>query len=960
MAKNTIPKAYESKQYEDDMYAAWETSGFFNPDQLPGERTESFSIVLPPPNVTGTLHMGHAVMLALEDIMVRFARMRGKRALWVPGTDHAAIATQAKVERLLMKEGMKDPRRELGREAFLKRVEAFAAESHDIIVNQAKKMGASLDWSREAFTLDAQRNRAVNAAFKRMHEDGLIYRGDRIVNWCPRCKSTLADDEVEYREEKTTFYYFTYGPVVIGTARPETKFADKVLIVHPDDARYASWVGKEMEVEWIEGPVMAKVVADEAAEMDMGSGAMTITPAHSFVDFDLAKKYGFDIVKIIDEDGNLTAAAGSFAGKNAHAAREEIVAVLQKKGLVDHVDENYVHNLSVCYRCGEAVEPLPKLQWFIDVNKPFPFRASSHAPMEGVKDGQEVTLKGLMRHVVETGQIEILPDRFHKTYFHWIDNLRDWNISRQLWYGHRVPVWYREGEMQIGEKPQSDGWEQDPDTLDTWFSSGLWTISTLGWPDQTQDLRVYHPTSVLETGYDILFFWVARMILMTTYALGEVPFRHVYLHGLIRDEQGRKMSKSLENIIDPLEMIEKHGADATRLSLVIGTTPGNDTKLSEEKVAAYRNFANKLWNIARYILSSSSRVTPTGPAIGGEAESSLDAQSSREMTLADRWIASRFARVTDEVTRHLERYEFSQAGEKLRDFTWNELADWYLEVSKVPSQQRASLAGGPLRTDLLTTILSDLLKLWHPFMPFVTEALWSHMAIASDDANDVGAEGSFRRSLDSTGSAGLARDDSPVSAVGDLARDDSAQNLLMIQSWPIADLSQKDEQAERDFALLQQAITAIRNIRAQYQIEPKSFVDVRMETTDDHAAGVLEENWEIVQTLAKVKDIRSDAVQGVTAAAILGPLTIHVALPVDPVAERARLVKARDEKVRYIQTTQAKLENGDFVSKAPARVVEEMRAKLEMARGELEGIEKQMQEIASFSSTRFARSGSSQ
>ncbi len=882
MSENEIPKAYNSKQYEDDIYATWEKSGFFNPDNLPGDRTESFSIVLPPPNVTGTLHMGHAVMLAIEDIMVRFARMRGKRALWVPGTDHAAIATQTKVEKMLMKDGIKDPRGELGRDEFLKRVEQFASESHDIIVNQAKKMGASMDWSREAFTLDAARNHAVNTAFKMMYDDGLIYRGDRIVNWCPRCKSTLADDEVEYREEKTKFYYFKYGPVVIGTARPETKFADKVIIVHPDDARYQKWVGQEMEVEWIEGSVKAKMVADVAAEMELGSGAMTITPAHSFVDFELAKKYGFEVLTIIDENGNLTSAAGSFAGKNAHDAREEIVAVLQKKGLVDHIDENYVHNLSICYRCGTAVEPLPKLQWFIDVNKPFAFRASTHAPIDGLTDGQKLTLKEMMQHVVRSKQIEIIPDRFEKTYFHWIDHLRDWCISRQVWYGHRVPAWYKNQELFVGEKPAGDEWQQDPDTLDTWFSSGLWTISTLGWPEQSDDLRIFHPTSVLETGYDILFFWVARMILMTTYAVGEVPFRVVYLHGLIRDEQGRKMSKSLDNIIDPLEMIGKFGADATRLSLVIGTTPGNDTKLSEEKVAGYRNFTNKLWNIARFVLLSS------------DASSPEPVEVAKSKTLADRWILSRFATVTDEVTNHLEKYEFSQAGEKLRDFTWNEFADWYLEVSKVEKKEVRSKK----QEEILLKILRDLLILWHPFMPFVTEALWK----------------------------------------------EGHQDLLIIQPWSTADLSQKDVQAEKEFAVLQELIVAIRNIRSEHHIEPKTRITVFLIASSEQRT-LIESNQEIIKTLARVETLmfaQTDVEDAATA--LVGTVRVFVPLAgaLDQSKQQARLQTELADLDRYLESVEQKLANIEFTSKAPAHVVETMKQKRDEAHARRETLAKQL------------------
>ena len=877
MGKQEMPKAYESKEYEDDIYAAWETSGFFNPDNLPGERTESFSIVLPPPNVTGTLHMGHAVMLAIEDIMVRFQRMRFKKTLWLPGTDHAAIATQTKVEKLLIEGGMKDPRTELGREEFLKRVEAFAAESHDIIVNQAKKMGASLDWSREAYTLDQKRNHAVNTVFKMMFDDGLIYRGDRMVNWCPRCKSTLADDEVEYREEITKFYYFKYGPVVIGTARPETKFLDKIIVVHPDDERYAQYVGKEMEVEWIEGPVKAQMVADNAADMEMGTGAMTITPAHSFVDFDLAQKYGFEIHKIINEDGNLTSVAGSFAGKNARASREKIVEALEKKGLVDHIDENYVHNLSVCYRCGIGIEPLPKVQWFINVNKQFTFRTSKRAPIEGLTDGQQVTLKEVMQHVVRTKQIDIVPDRFEKIYFHWIDNLRDWNISRQIWFGHRVPVWYKDDQTIVGEAPKETGWQQDIDTLDTWFSAGIWTFSTLGWPDETEDLNVFHPTSVLETGYDILFFWVARMILMTSYTLGEVPFKQVYLHGLVRDEKGRKMSKSLDNIINPLDMIAQFGADATRLSLIIGSTPGNDTKLSEAKVAGYRNFTNKLWNISRFVL--------------GSVETVEHADSVEVVTLADKWILSRFATVSSEITEHLERNEFSQAGEKLRDFTWNEFADWYLEIAKIQK--------GTTTDKNLLYILEHLLAYWHPFMPFVTETIWKQI---------------------------------------------EPEAMLMVHQWPMVSFEQ-DLESEKEFTQVRDLIVAVRNIRAEYKVDQKKMIFISIKTSDQR---VIESQIEIVKKLAKVEQVSfDDKTQDNTfASVVLGEIVVSVNFAglVDREKEQQRIAIEIKETKNYLALLEQKLGNTEFTQKAPEQVIAGMKEKKQQAEQKLTALhEQQMQ-----------------
>ncbi len=915
MGKLEMSKAYEAKQYEDAIYAAWERSGFFNPDNLPGDRKETFSIVLPPPNVTGTLHMGHAVMLAVEDVMVRFNRMRGKKTLWLPGTDHAAIATQTKVEKLLMKDGMKDPRGQLGREAFLKRVEEFASASHDTIVNQAKKMGASLDWSREAYTLDAARNRAVNTVFKMMHDDGLIYRGHRLVNWCARCQSTLADDEVEYREEKTKFYYFKYGPVVIGTARPETKFLDKVIVVHPDDARYRDLVGKEFEVEWIEGKVKAKVIADAASEMEMGTGAMTITPAHSFVDFDLAKKYGFEVVQIIGENGKLTEAAGSFAGQDAHEAREAIVEKLAANGLVDHIDENYVHNLSVCYRCESPVEPLPKLQWFIDVNKLFTFRASSNAAIGGIKDGEQVTLKSLMSYVVRSEQIRIIPDRFKKTYFHWIDNLRDWNISRQIWFGHRVPVWYRsipplpdlsaealakaegglggvgvQSELFVGvQPPQGEGWVQDSDTLDTWFSAGLWTFSTLGWPDKTQDLRTFHPTSVLETGYDIIFFWVARMILMTTYALGEIPFKTVYLHGLVRDERGRKMSKSLDNVIDPLDMIKLYGADATRLSLVIGSTPGNDSKLSEAKVAGYRNFTNKLWNISRFVLSSVDR------------DATKVAKNPEPHTLTDRWILSRLASLQLEVTKHLEAYEFSQAGEKLRDFTWGEFADWYLEIAKI---QRLDSTDA-----ILLYILENLLVLWHPFMPFVTEEIWKHFSVPPLPEGGLGGVGV------------------PV--------------LLMIHPWPAPALDHHDLAVESAFDRVQSLIVAIRNIRSIHKLPPKVRVDVTI------VGAIPDGQEEIIRSLAGVGELtfahQAPHADGF-ASAVVDDVQIYVSLAglVDKQKEEAKLRAQATELKAYLDSLTVKLANTEFLSKAPPAVVASMRQKLSEAETKLRVIQSQL------------------
>jgi len=615
--------------------------------------------------------MGHAAMLAVEDILIRYHRMKGEKTLWLPGTDHAAIATASKVEQDLYKKTGKT-RHDLGREKFLDRVNQFAKESHDTIVHQVKKMGASLDWSREAYTLDVKRSLAVKTAFARMYKEGLIYRGDRIVNWDPKMQTTVSDDEVEWKEEQSSFYYLKYGSFIIGTARPETKFGDKYVVMHPKDKRYLKYKHRgKLELEWINGKITATIIKDSSVDMQFGTGVMTITPWHDRADFEIAERHNLNKEQIIDQKGKLLPIAGEFAGVHITKARPLLVEKLKEKGLVERIDENYTHRIATNSRGGGIIEPQIMRQWFIDVTKEFPY---PHAGLKGIKKGQKTTLKKLMLHVVKTKQIEILPKRFEKTYFHWIENLRDWCISRQIWFGHQIPVWYKGKEMKVGVKPpkgKGEAWKQDPDTLDTWFSSGLWTFSTLGWPKKTSDLKTYHPTSVLETGYDILFFWVARMILMSTYLVGEIPFRTVYLHGLVRDEKGKRMSKSLGNIIDPLTMVEKYGADATRLSLIIGAAPGNDLKLSEDRVRGYRNFANKLWNIARFVQINTSDYPSTRFARSGQA-----------LSVKDKKILSDFAKTKKQVTKLIEEYRLSQAAETLYHYAWHIFADKVLEDSK--------------------------------------------------------------------------------------------------------------------------------------------------------------------------------------------------------------------------------------------------------------------------------------
>ena len=684
-------KPYDAQAVETAIYKKWEESGYFNPDNLPPvedaegakhERTEPFSIVLPPPNVTGTLHLGHASMLAVEDIIVRFERMRGKKVLWIPGTDSAAIATQSKVEELLYK-AEKKPRHDIGRDELLRRIDVFTDESKTTIINQLRRMGASLDWSRYAYTMDAPRYGAVMEAFVRMYNAGLIYRGDRIVNWDPKMQTTVSDDEIERKEEVTPFYYFKYGPFVIGTVRPETKFGDKYVVMHPDDARYAQYKhGDKIDLEWINGPITATVIKDAAADMEVGSGVMTITPSHSAIDFDIAQRHGLDIEQVIDERGILLPIAGEFAGNHIKKARPFIVEKLKSKGLLEKVDEKYTNNIATNSRGGGIIEPQIKRQWFVAVNKEFD------------QKGKQTTLKQMMRDAVADGGIKITPDHFEKTYYHWIDNLRDWCISRQIWFGHRIPVWYKGDETYVGtEAPQGSGWEQDQDTLDTWFSSGLWTFSTLGWPETTPDLKLYHPTALLEPGYDILFFWVARMVLMSGFLLGEVPFKNVYLHGLVRDGQGRKMSKSLGNIINPLDMIEKYGADAVRLSLIMGASPGNDLRLDENRIRGYKHFANKVWNITRFVLSQE-RTGEIKPELKKEIDELIK-----------------------DVTKDIEGYRIDLAADRLYHYVWDRFAAEIIEESK----------GKPEYGATLYYILENSLKLLHPFMPFVTEEIWSSM-----------------------------------------------------------------------------------------------------------------------------------------------------------------------------------------------------------------------------------------
>lgn len=861
-----LAKNFESGEWESNLYKTWEESGAFTPKV--DRSKESYTIIMPPPNATGTLHLGHAMMLAIEDIFIRYKRMMGYSTLWLPGTDHAAIATQSKVESILAAEGVS--RYDLGRDAFLEKVKEFVADSQSTIRNQVRKMGSSCDWTREKYTMDEDVSQTVQEVFVSMFNDGLIYRGDRIVNWDPNMQTTVADDEVEYKEEKSKFYYFQFGPFVIGTARPETKFLDEVVIVHPDDERYKEWHGKEFEAEWINGKIKAKVIADSCADMNMGSGAMSITPAHSAIDFELAEKYGIAKPQVIDKEGKLMNCAGEFAGMKIAEAREKIVEKLSEKGLVVKIDEEYVHNLATNYRGGGVIEPQIMKQWFIDVNKE-------------VVDwkGKKKSLKQIALEVVNKGEIEIIPDRFNKTYFHWIENLRDWCISRQIWWGHRIPVYYKGEEVKAALNNPGEGWEQDPDTLDTWFSSGLWTFSTLGWPKPTEDFDYFHPTSLLETGYDIIFFWVARMIIMTTYATGAVPFKTVYLHGLVRDKQGRKMSKSLNNGIDPLEMIEKYGADAVRLSLIAGSTPGNDIRLYEEKIAGFRNFVNKIWNSGRFAFCNLE-----------EQELNIELKDKDIKTIADKWILTRLNEVIKEVSDLIENHRVSEAAIKIYDFLWSEYCDWYLEISKGEHKNPA----------VLLYVLKNILKLLHPFVPYVTEALWSNL---------------------------------------------KTNTLLIAEDWPKINPSYDFPEEANDMKMVIDVISSIRRLRAESKVEAAKKISAVIFSEKAH---ILEEKRSVIERLARLEDL-SISLSGdkpeksVSTLAKLSEIHLPLEGLVDFEEEKKRISKEIETISKYINGLKAKLENENFVSRAPKEVVEGEKEKLAEAENTLAKLESQIKSL---------------
>jgi valyl-tRNA synthetase len=871
MAKE-LQKQYNPAQVEDRIYDFWEKGGWFQ--ATPNSGKKPYTIVMPPPNITGQLHMGHALDNTLQDLLVRWRRMQGYETLWVPGTDHASIATEAKIVEALQKEGLS--KEDLGREKYLERAWAWKEQYGGRIVQQLRKLGSSCDWSRERFTMDEGCSKAVVEVFNRLYEKGLIYRGERIINWCPTCHTSISDIEVEYEEQQGHFWHIKYplkdgsDYLEIATTRPETMLGDTAVAVHPEDKRYAHMIGKTLIL-----PLTGReipVIADNYVDPEFGTGAVKITPAHDPNDFEVGLRHALPVINVMNEDATINENGGKYAGLNRYEARKQILVDLEEQGLLVKV-RDHAHNVGTCYRCSDTVEPWASQQWFVKM-KPLAEPAIE---------------------VVRNGTTKFVPERFDKIYFHWMENIRDWCISRQIWWGHQIPAWYCGdcGEVIVARqtpdtcpKCGSQKLTQDQDTLDTWFSSALWPFSTLGWPDNTDDLKYFYPTSDMVTGYDIIFFWVARMIFSGVEQMGESPFSTVFIHGLVRDAQGRKMSKSLGNGIDPLDVIEEYGADALRFTLATGVSPGNDMRFIEDKVRAARNFCNKIWNAVRYVLMNLEEGdTPCLPAT---------------LAIEDKWLLSLYNRLVGEVTENLEKYELGIAAQKLYDFFWDILCDWYIELSKSRMQEGGEAA---LRArQVLLYVLDGSLRLLHPFMPFITEEVWQALPHEGE--------------------------------------------TLMIQSWPTSNPALDFAREEREFNMVVEAIRAIRARRAELGVSPSKKARLNIQT--DYAA-VFAQGAPFLQRLASASHVEignsfdpAGSVQVITDAA---RIFIPMAELLDLDKERARLEKEKTTAQNEIAMIEKKLQNQGFVAKAPAAVVEGEREKLRKASERLAKIEESLAEL---------------
>ena len=845
--KKELAKTYDPREVEDRIYQFWLDGGYFHAEVNPEKKP--YTIVMPPPNITGQLHMGHAVDNTLQDILIRWRRMQGYEALWMPGTDHASIATEAKIVEAMAKEGVR--KEDIGREAFLERAWEWRRQYGGRIVQQLHKIGSSCDWERERFTLDEGCSKAVREVFVRLYEEGLIYRGERIINWCPHCHTSISDAEVEFEEQDAFFYHLRYpfadgsGYLELATTRPETMLGDTAVAVHPDDERYRALVGKNLILPLVDKEI--PVIADTYVEMDFGTGVVKITPAHDPNDFEVGLRHNLEVITVIDESGIMNEKAGRYQGMTAAECRKAIVKELEEKGYLLKV-EPIKHNVGHCYRCHTVIEPLVSMQWFVKM-----------AP-----------LAAPAIDAVRSGKTKFVPERFDKVYFNWMENIRDWCISRQLWWGHRIPAWYCAdcGEVVVSRedpavcpKCGSHHLRQDEDTLDTWFSSALWPFSTLGWPEKTPELDYFYPTDTLVTGYDIIFFWVARMMFSGIAHMGEVPFKNVFIHGLVRDAQGRKMSKSLGNGVDPIEVIDQYGADALRFSLATGNSPGNDMRFLEEKVQSSRNFANKLWNAARFIRMNL-----------GDGDVALTLPDT--LGMEDKWILSRFNRLVKEVTDNLEKFELGIAVQKLYDFIWDSFCDWYIELCKVHLQgERAEDA-----RRVLVYVMTGILKLLHPFMPFITEEIW--------------------QSLPHEGES------------------------LMISAWPVYTDSLDFAAEEKEMERLMEAIRAIRNRRAEMNVPPSRKAQVYVETgfadTFRNGAVFMERLASASEVLVGEKFDIDGAVSVVTADATI---KMPMAELIDIAAEKARLEKEKAGIQKQLDGVLARLANKSFTDKAPENVV---------------------------------------
>jgi valyl-tRNA synthetase len=872
-----IPKHYNPEAVEKKWYSFWEQKGYFAPPAEPVG--EPFTIVIPPPNVTDRLHVGHALDNTLQDVIIRMKRMQGYDALWIPGTDHAGIATQNVVERKLSREGLN--RQDMGRDQFVNEVWQWKEQYGKNIIDQLKSIGASCDWSRERFTMDEGCSRAVREVFVRLYRKGLIYQGSYIVNWCPHCLTAISDDEVEHEERQGKLWHVRYpladgsGHVVVATTRPETILGDTAVAVSPNDPRFAHLVGKEVIL-----PVLNRripIVADEYVDMDFGSGAVKVTPAHDPNDFAIGERHNLPRINVMNNDGTMNDEAGPFKGLDRYECRSRLISYFEENGLLEKVAD---HHMSVgqCYRCDTVIEPIVSRQWFVRM-KPL-----AEPALEAVR----------------SGRVKFVPERFAKTYIHWVENVRDWCISRQIWWGHTLPVWYCAcGEVVVSvdtpsKCPECGSLElqQETDVLDTWFSSALWPFSTMGWPENTDDLKRFFPTNVLVTGYDIIYFWVARMVIMSLEFMGEVPFHHVLIHGLVRDSEGRKMSKSLGNGVDPLAVVQEFGADTLRFTLLGGNTPGSDMRFYHERLDATRNFCNKIWNASRFILMNLEGVEFSAGFL------------PEHLTLPDRYILSKLSLTASEVTRFMDKYDFGEASRLLYDFLWSEFCDWYIEMAKVelnasPARKRATL-------QVLSYVLSRTLELLHPFMPFITEEIWQALPHSGES--------------------------------------------IVVADWPEKLTELRDEMAERNMDAIMEAVRGIRNVRAEMGVPHSRRIDIVV-VPQAAASELYRECAQYIAVLAQGKSVelrsenpfaRGDAVSVV---ALMAEVFLPLSELVDIEAERARLEKEKDTLSAEVARARGKLNNESFTAKAPAVVIEAERSKLREYEAKLLQVEKRLADL---------------